>query len=1009
MSCQWRQKSHDSWEMTLSNPPSELPNDPIISTSSNPDERSSSPATRSEKSQSFRAASETQIGDSLFSNAAQEETEPIPRDSDMPSPEDMLIVIPDSPSNSSLKSDIDDHISSLRSEQPQMMEHPKPDPKTRHLKEKASATKPDPEDDAFELSESGRQESDSSYVGETSRRLGKKKAPGKSMRGKATGKLQPVTKSNTQNTSATIKGSKKVTAQKGRPQKKDMTTKAASKRSKPVNKEKKSEQPDEVIPNSQPLPIKNQANRVQPVTRISKKSFFTELENGKSTQATQIADTKTQPKPNSGIIAGKKQSSNNRDHIPPASPIRACGDDVWYLPGSPEKQDHNPLPKVQSKKRISPTMPGVAVGPNSKKKRSPVQSGPAQRNIKKSTTRNYGQKPAHHLGGSEFFDNRKDQEAQHKEQPKPTEAKQSSDQNVDSSDQGLDPVPNNSVHIEIEKKEVNKKNLILPKSSGKPAPEATTTDQVPKLGMNTAQMSPGKRVLPNPPEADAKVIPEKQSRPSAPIPNNTNKQTTETGFQTSMVRENSDGLRESGENLVLQSKTTDGSLSNFQVDDFLDDHLESASQEVPDRIEHIKEDEIKRKYSPAKRTQPPLPVPLADSDQQKTRMSDEQKNPGKFDICLNQPQRDLNSSEMRYLCFEESDDSNQRHETPVQIATRSMVSELGSPSRPSKAAAGNLATFQRSLLQEPRQPTNYEEQFKLPARPQVPFDNSMPRPLQMTSDFESRLVQANVPLPASHIYPQALEHLDNYKPISRAVLSPSSSVKRPAKHTEDIVPQALQLHPKSIDFARRVAEGQKQTDYSKIDEGPHGMANHQSAKELPWPQPKSAVGLRDASRLSPSKVDDLGDFFGQSVRGHGRKSREQTSKPDYETKWREAVDEASEGVVDTLHFISTNLLEHLRTRDESIIAVVEEYKRNGAKVSERLSKRQIGEWLQASTTAKQKCLELATVYGELSGKAQDLRSKCLSKHRSQAYAEWQRQITRIRGAVRAAREEATLG
>lgn len=78
------------------------------------------------------------------------------------------------------------------------------------------------------------------------------------------------------------------------------------------------------------------------------------------------------------------------------------------------------------------------------------------------------------------------------------------------------------------------------------------------------------------------------------------------------------------------------------------------------------------------------------------------------------------------------------------------------------------------------------------------------------------------------------------------------------------------------------------------------------------------------------------------------------------------------------------------------------------KISKRLTKRQTAEWLEASTTTRDKLLELTSLYGELSTQTHDFHSKCLTKHRNQAYVEWQRQTAKVKNALRVAKEEAAL-
>ncbi|KAI1459118.1 hypothetical protein F4805DRAFT_422671 [Annulohypoxylon moriforme] len=1006
MSCQWRMKSHESWEMTQSNPPSELPNDPITSTSSNPDERSSSPLTQSEKSRNVRARSGTQIGDSLFSQAAQQETEPIPRDIGMPNPEDMLII-PDSPSHISLKSDIDEHMSSLRSGQPRVSKQSKPHPKAPRRKEKANAAESDPDDDDFAIPEGGEGDSDSSYVGETPK---KKKAPNKSARGKAAIKSRTMTKNNMKTTSTAAKRPKQDTAQKSQPQKKDTITKTAPKRRDPVIK--KSNQPKKVIPNSQPVRTENEEKKVQPVVRVPKKSFFAELKDDESTQPTQAMATKSKPELNCGTVIDKNQNSKSQSHVPPNPPTRK-DDDSWYQLGSPEKEDSNPLPQIQTEKHVSQGASGTTVGPNSKKKRSSVHSESKQGNTKKNATRTYGHKTVRHLGDSEYFHEREGEETRDQAMRGSSETNYSLNNDMD----GIPDSPvNDSVAVKEERNECIKHKRALPIILEEPAPDVTATAQVsmPDMGVNPTESIPL-----NSPKAEARVVPEKQLRQLVPAPSKANKHTKEGKPQALFEPASPSEPRGIVKNRAVQSEVTGDSLGKVQANG-LDDRPNPPVQEALSQIEIIKEDKIMLNagWNGPKRS--PSPSVRTGFNPQRIRQGDGQEGSNKVDAYVDRSQEDPIPTKERQFNLEELGIRRQRHATPVMVDTHSMVSELGSPLTPQKPTVARGATSKHNPLQELQQRINYEKQFKPLGTPQIPVNHDMSWPShtsQITSDFEPRLVKPDAPLRSTNENPQAskivkqkiLDHLEYHQSMPR-VLSPSSSAKGPTKRQEDDVPQAPRLDPKSIDFARRVAQEQKDRDLNPIDDREYQKGDHRPAKQASQLQSKSEKQPRDATRPLLSKTDNLGSFFGEKYpKGYKHNPDNQVLKPEYETKWKDAVDAASEGVVDTLHFITTSLLEHLRTRDESIIAVVKEYKRNGVKISERLAKRQIEEWHLASATAEQKHLELEKFYGDLSRKTQEFRTKCLTKRRCQAYAEWQRQAARVKSAVRAAKEGAIWG
>ncbi|KAI1090395.1 hypothetical protein F5B19DRAFT_463281 [Rostrohypoxylon terebratum] len=987
MSCQWRPRSAGSWEMTQSNPPSELPSDPITSGSSNPDERSCSPETQSEKSRSFRAVSEAQVGDSLFSQAALQETEPIPRDVHSP------IIIPDT------ESDTNNHTT---------MGSSKPKSKTPRSKKKADAMGSDQDDDdEYKESDGGEHDSDSSYVEGTSQSRNKKKAPSKSTRRKPVSKPQPATQGNIQNVSKVTKGPKHATQTSQLP-KKDAVTKTASKL--PQKADKKPSQQDEVIPDSQPVDAKIRAKPVLPIVRVPKKTFYTQLEDGVSTRNTQAANTKPQAALNPGPISRRKKNPKNQGHVAPKHPEGVDDDDsIWNLPGSPEKQNHNPLPKIQSKKRTSPNESGEAIGPNSKKKRSPVQSGSKQGNVKKSTTRAHRQKGTH-SGDDGYSREQKIHKAQYHAQSMSTEINQLMDQSTVSSNEDdlvLGSPMDDSAHIEEQDDEATNHSQVLPSIPEEQVLEAMTTNQAPERSENMTSMAPIERGPPNRLEDDAQVVLEERLEPTAAASKNANKQTKEAVTQTILVHKTSDNRKETSQNRVVQSKTTSGVLRNNQTTGLSNQTV----QDVAYKPETVKKNKVEGNARPVEHihSSPPS-YPQASFSRRHGYMDDGWKIAEDAD----QSKKGPVSVEKQEFHPKETENFRRSYATPIGVEPRLNITDLGSPLMLPEAAVTGVAT----LGSNPLQPISHGEQPRLPSRSHVPFNYDIPFPLQMTSDFEKRLLQAkDHPLANRSTYqapefkrPVTLNHSENYQPRSRAVLSPSSSVKRPTKDTDNIAPQIPQPDPKSIDFARRAVQSYKHMIRSQADEGIQGRDKHIPAKQPLWMQSRSAIEDRDASKSLPSKADNSEVFFGgRLLRRHEQKQDKQAAKPEYEMKWQNAVDAASGGVVDTLHLISTSLLEHLRTREQSVIAVIEEYKRNGMNISERLAKRQRGELHQVSVAAEQKCLELAKVYGDLSKKTRDFRTKCLPKHRSQAYVEWQRQAARIKNAVRAAREEETLG
>ncbi|KAI0890095.1 uncharacterized protein GGS22DRAFT_149986, partial [Annulohypoxylon maeteangense] len=476
---------------------------------------------------------------------------------------------------------------------------------------------------------------------------------------------------------------------------------------------------------------------------------------------------------------------------------------------------------------------------------------------------------------------------------------------------------NNSTPVESENNAYIKQKRALQRITEEPVEpvlEAATTNQVSMPNKDITRISPD-RVPLNPPEADAQPIPEEQPQFSALISSETKKQTKEVNPKALLEREISDSKREVAASRTVQPSTTGGLLGKVQANNYVDDHPKSPVEEVYDRIRIMDEEEITIDTRLSKRKHASLPSPCTSFDQQIIHMGDRQKGLSKTNVYVDQS-RDGRVLAKEHQLYPEPKIQHQRHATPVAINTRSMVSESGSPLSPSKPKVVDVGISKRNSLHELQQPINYEERLKLTERPHISANHDISWPVypsQITSDFEPRLLKADVPPPARRVTPQAskltrqkpLDRLENYRPMPQ-VLSPSSSIQRPAKCPEDTALQAPRLDPRSLDFARRVAQEQKERGPNQVDEYRPGKEKYQVVKEPSWVQSKSAVMPWDASRPSLSEADNSREFLDKrSPRRHERKPGNQAPKPEYETKWQEAVDAASGGVVDTLHFIST--------------------------------------------------------------------------------------------------------
>ncbi|KAI0135386.1 hypothetical protein F4814DRAFT_444207 [Daldinia grandis] len=1064
MSCQWRHNSHDNWEMTQSNPPSELPNDPIISTSSNPDERSSSPAVQDEHTQQSCDSSAQKMADSLFSNAAQAETEPIPRDNYMPSPEDMLL--PDSPTHASLPSDFEEHITSRRITETGAMQPTEIGSGHIAGRGNSNIAASDESDGDFEMSESEGDGSDSTYIVESSTRRGKKRASDKKATSKASGRSQTAAKSDAQNASV-AKEAKQENSMKGRLRKVEITSKAASKRTKQVatttgmqnppantkakpvatqsrtsrhfqkgNKDRGPEDSNKAIQKPQPPPREQRFKIKQATPRLPKKSFYGGSNDDPSTQAAQDTNKGTKPQLMSNTGPGVKQSLSTREQLYPASPIRVDdsddGDDyVWYPPESPAKEHRSPLKALIGSKPLS-KMPEVAVGPNSKKKRSPVHLEPKLINSKSSTTRTHGQESNNSRDSNLRSHRTRRQEALHIEDPMPHEPEQPKNQKPDISGSNPNPKPDKDIILTRMKKKSNKtdKRKSVPmRILEKPPAEAATAKRDSGPGEDT-DIAPIRRHAPAESQAaNTRGAYENELATSTSVANATKDDVEQTAPRSPAIHKEPEYLVELHDNQDYHPGMRCGSPKQGLSDNYLGNIKSSAKQKVSVYNESSEETESKitQKISPVQRVKALLPVKSADHGPGEAQIRDAQKGLGDLNIHINQARKTsipVNSQKPLHI---EAEDHKRFGINLAETTKRSNITKSDSSLEPSGIMLGNEVVFGRNSLRELQQPAEYKEKFRFSDEYQAWFNHKMSWPQQTPLNFEPQLHQASVLSSADRLQPRVdgstrpttLKDIENHQhvsnPKSRMIL-PSSPSERPlVRNTNDLMPQTPQLHPKSVEFASRIAQGYEQADFhQEADlEVFNERASYEPAKkQLSWFQPKVTTKPRIDSKHLPPEPDDLIASHNEKGSGYSRYSKQQSKpilKPRYEEKWQKAVEAASGGVVDTLHFISTSLLEHLRTREESVFAIVHEYRRNGTKVSEKLFKRQAEECRIASTAVEQKCLEITTLYETLSKETQGFRAKYSSKRRDQAYVEWQQQTARTRDAIRKARDEATLG
>ncbi|KAI0176154.1 hypothetical protein GGR52DRAFT_347454 [Hypoxylon sp. FL1284] len=896
MSSQWRQVSNGNWEVTRSNPPSELLNDPITATSSNPDERTSSPSMTERTND--------------FSNAAQMETEPIPSDGPIDESDDMLYR--SSPPRQSLKKT---GIAETTSEAVSNGDE------TNYISSDLSDLS-DMEDPDFKPPESdyGEQDTDTTYGEGTAQRRSKKRtankgAPSKKAPRKAAEKSIATAKSSLPATSVAPGGSGHFAAAKGNPRKTNVTSRAVPKAGNEaisaVNVKGKSlANAGKIIPDSQPLDAEKQTKSSQSASRLAKQSFFSQREDGPSTQAAEEPNDDAKSQLHTEAKTDKKQSS--------------------ISPNSKKKREHQDVLHRKSARLLKS---------NHAKDHNPISSGHGANRIPKRASNEEVQ----------------DKIAKELHTDVPNTVEEYEPETAATPEQDIQQIEETPLPESIysERSEPNVQNVAEERLVAS-APVVGVSEDVEKRARKRPQLVEKGRGLGKPNQSSQRVsIPKATARAAG-----------------ATTQGHSNNRREHFAKKLLNQDEVVGNAGN------------KTENSIANKL-----------YSPPSAQAPSSSGPPAPTTN--TGMS---KDGSDTDVGLVLVQEQIPAHEVR---------GHHRHDTsPAQLTRPLMDNDLRSPLDAFGVSTRNVA------------PPHHEEQQRNPDKNQ---GYSVRNPLRNSSDRETGLLQTAMPSSTNSELPHARspkkpgvtkskeKHLSILNRISRMMTIPSMDGGLAGEPAES-VPEAVHVQQKSVEFAQRVMQEQAALQRDEIErQVPVETEEHQGGSQPSWSQLAGSMKHRNDPKPASSRdakvIDSSG---GYSFKGNGPSSH---AKPGlaYEAKWKDAVNEASSGVADVLHMISTNLLEHLRTREQNVFAIVHEYKRNGTKISQNLVTHQQGELVDASKKVKQKCSELEAFYGKLSVRTQDFRAKCMSKQRNQAYAEWQRQTAKVKGAIRAAREAAIMG
>ncbi|KAI1082725.1 hypothetical protein F5B20DRAFT_596989 [Whalleya microplaca] len=743
--------------------------------------------------------------------------------------------------------------------------------------------------------------------------------------------------------------------------------------------------------------------KLKPTARIPKKSFFGKFQDGQSSQGAvkvnrgndsqlspnvQPVQQTKQEKASTSMIKStgprKFQGYHTRKHtlaedISPKAKrhkgneyIDSIGDDVpkksskkyelpavigggdpWDLPGSPKKGKYEPKPKSQVLQTSLVMREATAAGPNSKKKRSPAQ---LENQSKKSMSIQPKSTPLTHPQTSQSL--------------VPAEDASTPMEN----ELGTEPILNDLPSI-------NGKPRLEIVISSDPRSELSMADS--PTSMHSPTSSPGLRTDT---QSSSKIEP----RPVEAISHN-----EENKMGRAIARSVADhadilGPEQSGKHRTQQTNAT-------IEDDRLGNQKARMAQKELKPVGSLEEVEVRpqinsSKHVPIQSTRTIRPV-----HQDSYEESPDNHRAGKI-IYEDQPTNVPISPEEDHEVGIDPQDMSEYSMDDDEI-------DLVVPSRDFSHSTTTKFTgrsYGRTPLQELQQPADIPSRMHTAADSEPTVLKPNISPVTGYPKFRDRNLDKQLFMKDKRV---------NRSMPSRAsqqVMSPSSGAENYTKDSENPAAQAPQLHPKSVSFAFDVAKGQNEVEKSQ---GLHQdrlseLQRRQPDKQLLSSQHDKTAWSRNSFGLAEPRPSYLGVPNESSPKGRNdTQAGKVTSQRSREGKWRAAVDSACSGVVDALHHVSNDLLQHLRTREESLACVVDEYKRNATKIGRELARRQQQERRSASKMYEKKCLELANNYKHLSSGSKTLRADASSKDRTQAYSEWQRQTTHVKLAIHTAKKE----
>ncbi|KAI0019516.1 hypothetical protein F4780DRAFT_439221 [Xylariomycetidae sp. FL0641] len=223
-------------------------------------------------------------------------------------------------------------------------------------------------------------------------------------------------------------------------------------------------------------------------------------------------------------------------------------------------------------------------------------------------------------------------------------------------------------------------------------------------------------------------------------------------------------------------------------------------------------------------------------------------------------------------------------------------------------------------------------------------------------------------------------------------LNLGSAMDTPRRH-------AATLHPKSADFANRAAQA---------SQGARLQARSQQGTYADRTPEQQTMGMPKRDLQAPEFAFPNG--IRSQVGTHlVAKGSDVPSPQASSVVWKEAIASGYIGVADLAHMVTEDILRHIQSREVNLTHVVSEYQRNGTRLAARLNHNQIQERIGLSTEFDKEALRLGKLLESSLESATAHRKDALSDQQARNLDQWAQQSAKISRAIRKVNEELQNG